>query len=134
MTSFHGKSVINNQEVNIEIKFFFCLKFFFRVKSGKLVSIQLNEKSVWVTYKNDDDELKISFVNLNGIDGACDLIMEYRDDKDDEITFSKDIDHKEAYLKAIFEPFRFSKLTICKALNVCALFRRQENNSKLINF
>ena len=44
--------------------------------------------------------------------------MEQRDDKDDEIAIVKDVDHKEAYLKSIFEPFRFSKLTICKALSV----------------
>jgi hypothetical protein len=49
--------------------------------------------------------------------------MEHRDDKDDEITFDKCVDHKEAYLKSIFEPFRFSKLTICKALSVSFPFR-----------
>ncbi len=88
-------------------------------KSTKLVDVYLNEQTVWLTYKNsDDDEFKISYCNLTGIGGSFDLTMERRNDNEDEFAFAKDVDHKEAYLKAIFEPYRFSKLTILKSLSV----------------
>ena len=89
------------------------------LKPGKLNDVHLKEKSAWITYKNEDNEFKINSVSFDAINsGSYDLIMDDRDEKDDEMTFSKNVDHKEAYLKTIFEPYRFSKLTICKALSV----------------
>lgn len=90
------------------------------MKNGTLIDIQLNEKSVWITYRNDvRDEYEISFINLlNNVGYDLILNQTLNNEKDDEIVLLKDLDQKETYLKYIFEPYRFSKSTICKALSV----------------
>jgi hypothetical protein len=65
--------------------------------------------------KNNKDETEIGFLNLND-KTFNELLIQRAQEKDDEIIALKDM--KETFMKLIFEPYRFSKATICKSLRV----------------
>lgn len=65
--------------------------------------------------KNHKDEAEIGFFNLND-KTFNELLIQRPQERDDDIIVLRDM--KETFMKLIFEPYRFSKATICKSLRV----------------
>lgn len=112
-------------------------------KKGKLVSVTLSNSKVWLMYKNERESIEMVTIALS--QNSMSMIYleeshlsgqekerhiskqsnpEFSDDEDEEdedelinLDCSK-TDIKERYFKLIFEPYRFSKTNIFKALGV----------------
>lgn len=112
-------------------------------KKGKLVNVHMSRSKVWLMYKNEKESIEIvtiaidennmSLIYLEESHLSCqdkEKLMiskqdEYTDDEENDyeedelINFDcSKTDIKERYLKLIFEPYRFSKTNIYKALGV----------------
>ncbi len=114
-------------------------------RKGKLVDLCLSGSKVWLMYKNEQecievvtiaiDESNVSVVFLEegrerlekrearrgGNEGGLDTDDEEEADYEEDELINSDcskMDIKERYLKVIFEPYRFSRINIFKALGV----------------
>ena len=127
------------------IKAFLC---FYIIKNGKVVYLQMTCSKVWLMCKNEKESIEIVTISIdqnnvsqifleeNSLQSKIEkekiisLLRTNHNDldenEDDAIELDDELlnidltktDLKEAYLKLIFEPYRFSKSNIQKALGV----------------
>ena len=113
-------------------------------KNGKLMSIKSDGTKVWLMYRNEHENIEIigmyidpknpSIVYLEESSLKNERFTPRNDDEDlDEDLMTIDMstgDVKEAFLKLIFEPYRFSSSNICKALGILRSSEEFKSGSK----
>lgn len=136
-------------------------------KNGKLVNLHMSTSKVWLMYKNDQASIEIVTVAINQSNLSLVYLEEshlssqerakisrvsthndsnFSDDEEQDYEGEELINYdctktdiKERYLKLIFEPYKYSKMNILKALGVSDkflfdLFTPMANGEVIIQF